>query len=186
VVAGNAVWGQDVAVGDAVNVAARLEQAARAGEVLLGEDTYRLVRDAVVVDPITPLALKGKSLPVAAFRLRTVHPGAAGSDDVLSQILWRGARARLLGRQGEVAAAERLAREAVRLAGTIDYPNVHGDALLDLAAVLRSGGRQPDALAAVERAVQHYERKGNVASAAKARTLLTGSAAGTLGRQGAG
>jgi class 3 adenylate cyclase len=58
--------------GDAVNVAARLEQAAGAGEVLLGEDTYRLVRDAVTVEPVEPLLLKGKSEPVPAFRLLDV------------------------------------------------------------------------------------------------------------------
>jgi class 3 adenylate cyclase len=98
VVAGHAVGGQDVAVGDAVNVAARLEQAAQPGEVLLGEDTYRLVRDAVVVDPVTPLALKGKSLPVAAFRLRTVRPGAAGRAQRL--------RVPVVGRAKELAALD--------------------------------------------------------------------------------
>jgi class 3 adenylate cyclase len=38
-------------IGDAVNVAARLEQAAAPGEVLIGERTWRLVRDAVTVEP---------------------------------------------------------------------------------------------------------------------------------------
>jgi class 3 adenylate cyclase len=68
--------GAALVVGDAVNVAARLEQAAPLGEILLGDDTWRLVRDAVEVDPVEPLALKGKSLPVAAYLLRRVHPGA--------------------------------------------------------------------------------------------------------------
>ena len=49
--------------GDAVNVAARLEQAARPGEILLGETTYRLVRDAIVAEPVEPLDLKGKTRP---------------------------------------------------------------------------------------------------------------------------
>ena len=40
-------------VGDAVNIAARLEQAAEPGEILLGEETRRLVRDAVLVEPMT-------------------------------------------------------------------------------------------------------------------------------------
>ena len=58
--------------GDAVNVAARLEQAAGPGEVLLGEATYRLVRDAVAVEPVEPLAAKGKSEPLRAYRLLEV------------------------------------------------------------------------------------------------------------------
>jgi class 3 adenylate cyclase/tetratricopeptide (TPR) repeat protein len=61
-----------LATGDVVNVAARFEQAAEPGEVLIGEATYALVRDAVVVEPITPLALKGKSEPVPAYRLVSV------------------------------------------------------------------------------------------------------------------
>jgi class 3 adenylate cyclase/tetratricopeptide (TPR) repeat protein len=61
-----------LATGDAVNVAARLEQAAQPGEVLLGEPTLVLVRDAVEADPVEPLALKGKSEPIAAHRLLRV------------------------------------------------------------------------------------------------------------------
>jgi class 3 adenylate cyclase len=52
-----------------VNVAARLEQAARAGEVLVGQTTLELVRAAVEVDPVEPLELRGKSEPVPAYRL---------------------------------------------------------------------------------------------------------------------
>ncbi len=65
-----------LATGDAVNVAARLEQAAPPGEVLLGEETLRLARDAVVVEAVEPLAAKGKSEPVRAFRLLTVRKDA--------------------------------------------------------------------------------------------------------------
>jgi class 3 adenylate cyclase/tetratricopeptide (TPR) repeat protein len=62
-----------LATGDAVNVAARLEQAARPGEVLLGEETYRLVRDGVEAEAAGPLEAKGKSEPLAAYRLVSVH-----------------------------------------------------------------------------------------------------------------
>ena len=58
--------------GDAVNVAARLEQAASPGEILIGEQTLELVRGAVLVQPVAPLELKGKSQPVPAFRLLDV------------------------------------------------------------------------------------------------------------------
>jgi class 3 adenylate cyclase len=60
---------QKLATGDAVNVTARLEQAAPENEIYLGETTYRLVRDAVEVESVEPLELKGKSERVAAFRL---------------------------------------------------------------------------------------------------------------------
>ncbi len=68
-----------LATGDAVNVAARLEQAAQPGEVLLGAETLRLVKDAVEVEPVAALELKGKAEPVPAFRLLRVtadEPGA--------------------------------------------------------------------------------------------------------------
>jgi class 3 adenylate cyclase/tetratricopeptide (TPR) repeat protein len=63
--------------GDAVNVAARLEQAAAPGEILLGAETRLLVRDAVVVETLEPLELKGKAQPVEASRLLEVSGGAA-------------------------------------------------------------------------------------------------------------
>jgi class 3 adenylate cyclase len=58
-----------LATGDAVNVAARLEQAAHPGEVLIGERTYALVKAVVEVEPIKPIELKGKAEPVPAYRL---------------------------------------------------------------------------------------------------------------------
>jgi class 3 adenylate cyclase len=66
-----------LATGDAVNVAARLEQAAAPGEVILGADTLRLVRDCVEAEALEPLELKGKSDPVDAYRLVAVHQAAA-------------------------------------------------------------------------------------------------------------
>jgi class 3 adenylate cyclase/tetratricopeptide (TPR) repeat protein len=76
VVAGDPESGQFYATGDAVNVAARLEQAAKPGEVILGEQTCRLVRDAVEVEAVEPLALKGKASPVRAYRLLELMEGA--------------------------------------------------------------------------------------------------------------
>jgi class 3 adenylate cyclase/tetratricopeptide (TPR) repeat protein len=76
VVAGDPAAGQAFVSGDAVNVAARLEQAATPGEILIGASTLALVRDAVRVDPVEPLSLKGKTDPVPAFRLLEVVAGA--------------------------------------------------------------------------------------------------------------
>jgi tetratricopeptide (TPR) repeat protein len=60
---------QKLATGDAVNVCARLEQAAPENQIYLGEVTYRLVRDAVEAEPVEPLELKGKAQRVPAYRL---------------------------------------------------------------------------------------------------------------------
>jgi class 3 adenylate cyclase/tetratricopeptide (TPR) repeat protein len=78
VVAGDVTARQRMATGDAVNVAARLEQAAPVGEVLIGETTFLLVKDAVLAEPVEPLELKGKSGRVPAYRLT----GIKGSEAV--------------------------------------------------------------------------------------------------------
>ncbi len=71
---------ETLVTGDAVNVAARLEQVAAPGEVLLGATTYALVRDAVFVEPVEPVELKGKREPVPAYRLLEVRQGAVGRE----------------------------------------------------------------------------------------------------------
>ena len=78
VVAGDPAFGHAFVTGDTVNTAKRLEEAAAHGEILLGEETLRLVRDAVRVEPIESLSLKGKKFPVAAFRLLHVNMEAPG------------------------------------------------------------------------------------------------------------
>jgi tetratricopeptide (TPR) repeat protein len=63
--------------GDAVNTAARLETAAQPGEILIGADTYRLVRDVVDVESVEPRTVKGKAEPVECYRLVGVPAGTA-------------------------------------------------------------------------------------------------------------
>ena len=58
-----------LATGAAVNLAARLEQAAEPGEVLVAAETLQLIRASVEVEEVEPLALKGKAEPVPAYRL---------------------------------------------------------------------------------------------------------------------
>ena len=65
-----------LATGDVVNVAARLEQTAGAGQVLLGAATVALVRELVEVAETEPLTLKGKAVPVEAYRLVSVREAA--------------------------------------------------------------------------------------------------------------
>jgi hypothetical protein len=68
-------------MGDTVNVAQRLETAAPAGQVLIGEETARLVRANAELAPIDALTLKGKSAPVAAWRLVSVSSGTSEAPD---------------------------------------------------------------------------------------------------------
>ncbi len=95
VIAGDPSQGHGFVTGDAVNVAARLEQAAPDGEVLIGEHTFELVRDSVGVEQVPALDLKGKSEPVTAFRLIDVAGEGAGRESKLG--------APLVGREGELA-----------------------------------------------------------------------------------
>jgi class 3 adenylate cyclase/tetratricopeptide (TPR) repeat protein len=71
VVAGD---GETLVTGDAVNVAARLEQNAKAGEILIGEQTAHLLGETAIVEPVPDLTLKGKAEPVPAWRLLNLLP----------------------------------------------------------------------------------------------------------------
>ncbi len=84
VVAGDTGSGQRFVTGDAVNVAARLEQAAQPGEILIGGDTWKLVRDAVSAEIVGPLELRGRSRAVEAHRLLDVEATAPARGGRLS------------------------------------------------------------------------------------------------------
>jgi class 3 adenylate cyclase/tetratricopeptide (TPR) repeat protein len=94
---------QRLVTGDTVNVAARLEQAAPAYEVLIGEPTYRLVRDHVEVAEVEPLELKGKSERVPAYRLLSVGEHAKKRPSTLP----------LVGRESELAVLSGVLASAV-------------------------------------------------------------------------
>ncbi len=97
--------GDALATGDAVNVAARLEQGASPGETLLGEATYRLVREAVEADAAGPLEVKGKSEPVGAYRLVSVKQGV--------ETIPRRLDSPMVGRENELAQLQRAHEHAV-------------------------------------------------------------------------
>jgi class 3 adenylate cyclase/tetratricopeptide (TPR) repeat protein len=108
VVAGDPAAGQALVTGDAVNVAARLEQGAPPGEILIGRSTFDLVRDAVVAEPTEPLVLKGKTGAVPAYRLIEVHPTAPGFARRLdSPLVGRERELHLLGQAFERTVSER-------------------------------------------------------------------------------
>ena len=119
VMTGEVVTGtqERLATGDAVNVAARLEQAAEPGEVLIGQPTLALVGDGVEVEPLEPLELKGKAEPVPAYRLLLVHADA----------LEPGREARFVGRERELMLVREV-WERVRAKQRSELVTVVGDA----------------------------------------------------------
>jgi class 3 adenylate cyclase/tetratricopeptide (TPR) repeat protein len=105
VFAGDPASRESFAFGRTVNVAARLEQAADPGEILLGADTYRLVREAVRAEMLPPLELKDHPDPISAYRLREPireHKGVG-----------RQLHAPLIGRHGELHLLVRSYEQAV-------------------------------------------------------------------------
>src|SRR3954462_8886334 len=74
VIVGDTAAQRKFRTGDAVNVAARLEQAAQPGEVLIGKATYQLVREAVVVEAAPAVEAKGKSQPLPCGSLLGIPP----------------------------------------------------------------------------------------------------------------
>jgi predicted ATPase/class 3 adenylate cyclase len=107
------------AVGDAVNVAARLQQVADPGEILLGARTHRAVRDAVRAEPCEALSLKGKAEPVSAWRLLEVLPGPPAA----------AAAGRFMGREADLATlrtalTDAIASEHARLVTVLGPPGI--------------------------------------------------------------
>ena len=93
-------------------------------------------------------------------------------DDATTQMLWRQAVAKVLARRGELAKAERLAREAVAIGARTDMLNAQADADADLGEVLVLAGRAEEAAETFERALSRYEAKENVVMAGRARERL--------------
>ncbi|HEU0303815.1 MAG TPA: adenylate/guanylate cyclase domain-containing protein [Gaiellaceae bacterium] len=76
VIAGDPTRESSIVSGDVLVVAERLQRSAAPGEILIGEETYRLARDAIRTEPLEPLVVKGKRDRVMAYRLLEVVPGA--------------------------------------------------------------------------------------------------------------
>jgi class 3 adenylate cyclase/tetratricopeptide (TPR) repeat protein len=129
--------GETLVTGDAVNVAARLEQAASAGEILLGSATERLLRDTVRVEQIEPLELKGKSGRVAAFRvLEVLVRLPVFSEAVAAPFLGRDAELETL----EQAVAAAFRQRSPQLATIVGPPGI-GKSRLARELLLRADGR---------------------------------------------
>jgi predicted ATPase/class 3 adenylate cyclase len=107
--------------------------------------------------------------------LAKVSAQLAATGDLLSQILWRGVRARVFARRSQFEEAETLAREAVTLAQSTDFVNHRADALLDLSHVLKASRRLDEAVTSAQEALRLYQLKGNLVSASATRAWLGNS-----------
>jgi class 3 adenylate cyclase/tetratricopeptide (TPR) repeat protein len=92
--------------GDTANVAARLQQLAAGGEILLGEGTYRLIRHAADAELLPPVELKGKAAALSVYRLREVRSGGALPRRLHAPIIGREHERRLLAEAWERVASE--------------------------------------------------------------------------------
>ncbi|MDQ3894056.1 MAG: tetratricopeptide repeat protein, partial [Actinomycetota bacterium] len=137
----------------------RLEAAGNIAELstyapILGRELCALGRH----EEAEPLARRGREL--------------GDEHDVMTQVLWRQVQALVHASRAEHDEADRLARDAVAVAERTDGLNLQGDALCDLAEVLAAAGRIDEAAAALEQALERYERKKNLATAAQVRPKL--------------
>jgi class 3 adenylate cyclase/tetratricopeptide (TPR) repeat protein len=67
------MYRQGIAVGDVVNTASRLQNVAPPGGVVAGERTHRLTRDLFDFDELEPVRVKGKSVPLHLWRVRSAR-----------------------------------------------------------------------------------------------------------------
>ena len=77
-------------IGDAVNTAARLADAAPGGRVWIGADTFAQAKDYVKAEPLKPLAVKGKRKPIQAYEVLDIQNGGFMTDEMQSVKSGRG------------------------------------------------------------------------------------------------
>ena len=125
VVAGDPAGGQRLVTGDAVNTAARLEQAAAPGTILIGRTTYDLTKHALAARPAAPVHAKGKAAPVQAYVLQ--GPSADPRHDAPRPLMGRAAEQEALAGAWAQVASDRSAL----LATVVGEPGMGKSRLLD-------------------------------------------------------
>ncbi len=128
----------------------------------MGERRYLATTAALLARAI---AAQGPIRYDEATHLIAISQEAAADDDLSTRAVSQGLSARILADRGHHREAETLARSAAELAAQTDLLSEHADTLLDLAHVLAAAGRTRDAHAAATRALDLYQRKGNLPGA---------------------
>jgi hypothetical protein len=155
--------------------------------LLAGQPALAEVPLRAGIDRLTPMGGGGLLATTTAMLAQAVYAqgrmreadelceltaAAAAADDTVTQVIWRGVRAKVLARSGRCHDAEALARQAVELVDETDLLSHRGDAMLDLAEVLWTCSREDEGDSAARAGLALYASKGNVAAAARARSLL--------------
>ncbi len=96
----------------------------------------------------------------------------AASHQLDAQVKWRSIRAVVHARRGELEVAEELVQEAVSRVDATDQIEIQAEIRADMGEVLRMAGRHEEAARQFNRALQLYERKGNVMAARQVRSLI--------------
>jgi predicted ATPase/class 3 adenylate cyclase len=135
------------------------------GYAALEEMGERGTRSTLAAFLAQALAEAGRFEEAEDFARISAETGALS--DVVTQAVWRSASAQVLASDGELALAERHAREALELAESTDFLELQAMTSLALAGVLRETGKAGEAAALAADARQAYERKGNVVAAAQ-------------------
>jgi tetratricopeptide (TPR) repeat protein len=156
----------ELLAGDPAAAAAFGEEGCRQFDEL-GERGYLSTAAAILAQALYELDRLDEA---DAWAGRAAELGA--SDDVITQMLWRQVRAKVLARGGVRAEAERLSREAVAIGEPTDLLEQQGDAYADLGEVLALAGRADEAAAAFAEALARHERKENLVMAERTRARL--------------
>jgi ATP/maltotriose-dependent transcriptional regulator MalT len=146
------------------------EDLLRAGDLELERMHAAGPRAAVAALLARVLLLQGRS--EEAEELTRACERIAPPNQLDAQVKWRSIRAIVLARRGEAEEAERLAREAVSQVDETDQLDSRAEARVDLAEVLRLGGRGGEAARELGRAIILYREKGNAVGETNARRLL--------------
>jgi DNA-binding SARP family transcriptional activator len=138
-------------------------------------ETFERVHDTAALSTVAAelgQALYSEGLYVEASGWGRLAEENAPRGDVLAQFSWRALQGKLLVQEGLLREGENLAGEAVRIVEHTDALTHHGEVLLDFAHVLCSADRHAEAATHIEKALNLFDLKENVASARVAQTLL--------------
>ena len=134
----------------------------------LGDEGHKSTAAAALAEALCALGRFEEAERYAEIALRV-----AAEDDLASQAVGRSARALVLAARGELAEAERLAREAVELFADAESRRTsRADGWMDLAKVLEMAGKPEEAADAAREALTQYERKGNLPASESTRAFI--------------